>query len=136
MPLADNTGFDRLAPPLQRWLWEQGWSGLREARAAALPLLLDTEKDVVIAAATASGKTEAAFLPLLTRLWQREGKSHGKGLLLYVAPMKALINDQFERLGLICERLELPVTPWHGLSPAMPAWPLRHCRRGGFHGSM
>jgi ATP-dependent Lhr-like helicase len=110
MPPVDRTGFHRLAPPLQRWLWEQGWSGLREAQAAALPLLLDSEKDVVIAAATASGKTEAAFLPLLTRLWRGEGK----GLLLYVAPMKALINDQFERLGLICERLDLPVTPWHG----------------------
>jgi ATP-dependent Lhr-like helicase len=107
---AISQSFDRLAPPLQRWLWEQGWSGLREAQAAALPLLLDGERDVVIAAATASGKTEAAFLPLLTRLWQGEGN----GILLYVAPMKALINDQFERLGLICERLELAVTPWHG----------------------
>lgn len=114
MPANDASAFDRLAPPLQRWLWEQGWHGLREAQAAALPVLLDGERDVVIAAATASGKTEAAFLPLLTRLWRGEGESHGKGLLLYVAPMKALINDQFERLGLICERLELPVTPWHG----------------------
>ena len=105
-----GAAFDRLAPPLQRWLWEQGWSSLREAQVAALPLLLDGEQDVVIAAATASGKTEAAFLPLLTRLWQ----GGGKGMVLYVAPMKALINDQFERLGLICERLELTVTPWHG----------------------
>jgi len=56
---------------------------LREAQAAALPLLLEGEQeggqDVVIAAAAASGKTEAAFLPLLTRLWQGEGK----GLMLY-----------------------------------------------------
>jgi ATP-dependent Lhr-like helicase len=81
---AISQGFDRLAPPLQRWLWEQGWTGLREAQATALPLLLDGERDVVIAAATASGKTEAAFLPLLTRLWQGEGK----GLLLYVAPRR------------------------------------------------
>ncbi len=91
-------------------MWEQGWSGLREAQAAALPLLLEGERDVVIAAATASGKTEAAFLPLLTRLWQAKEK----GIVLYVAPMKALINDQYERLSLICERLEIPVTPWHG----------------------
>jgi ATP-dependent helicase Lhr and Lhr-like helicase len=116
----DILAFDRLAPPLQRWLWEQGWSGLREAQAAALPLLLDGEQDVVIAAATASGKTEAAFLPLLTRLWQEGGKSGGKGMVLYVAPMKALINDQFERLGLICERLDIPVTPWHGDVGAAP----------------
>jgi ATP-dependent Lhr-like helicase len=110
MPISDGAGFDRLALPLQRWLWEQGWHGLREAQAAALPLLLDGEQDMVIAAATASGKTEAAFLPLLTRLWNADCK----GLVLYVAPMKALINDQHERLSLICERLELPVTPWHG----------------------
>ncbi len=95
---------------MQRWLWEQGWSGLREAQAAALPLILDGGRDVVIAASTASGKTEAAFLPLLTRLWQ----GGGKGVVLYVAPMKALINDQHERLELLCERLEIPVYPWHG----------------------
>ena len=109
-PPAEKSAFDRLAPPLQRWLWEQGWSGLREAQAAVLPLLPEGEQDVVIAAATASGKTEAAFLPLLTRLWQAKEK----GIVLYVAPMKALINDQYERLSLICERLEIPVTPWHG----------------------
>ena len=102
--------FDRLAPPLQRWLWEQGWSGLRAAQAEALAPILEGQQDVVIAAATASGKTEAAFLPLLTRLWQGDGQ----GVVLYVAPMKALINDQRERLSLICERLELPVYPWHG----------------------
>ncbi len=102
--------FDRLAPPLQRWLWEQGWSELRAAQAEALAPILDGQQDVVIAAATASGKTEAAFLPLLTRLWQ----GGGQGVVLYVAPMKALINDQHERLGLLCERLEIPVYPWHG----------------------
>ena len=108
--LAEQAAFDRLAPPLQRWLWEQGWSGLRAAQAEALTPILDGQQDVVIAAATASGKTEAAFLPLLTRLWQ----GGGKGVVLYVAPVKALINDQHERLLLICERLEIPVYPWHG----------------------
>jgi ATP-dependent Lhr-like helicase len=108
--LSEQRAFDRLAPPLQRWLWEQGWSGLRAAQAEALAPILDGRQDVVIAAATASGKTEAAFLPLLTRLWQGDGQ----GVVLYVAPMKALINDQNERLSLICERLEIPVFPWHG----------------------
>ncbi len=106
----DAAAFDRLAPPLQRWLWEQGWKELRDAQAAALPLILEGQRDVVIAAATASGKTEAAFLPLLTRLYE----SGGHGVVLYVAPVKALINDQGERIGLMCDRLELPVVPWHG----------------------
>ena len=66
--------FDRLAPPLQRCLWERGWTGLRPAQCEALPLILDGQQDVVIAAATASGKTEAVFLPLLTRLWQNGGR--------------------------------------------------------------
>lgn len=35
MPISEGTGFDRLALPVQRWLWEQGWSGLREAQATA-----------------------------------------------------------------------------------------------------
>ena len=114
--LPKQAPFDLLAPPLQRWLWEQGWSGLRAAQAEALIPILDGRQDVVIAAATASGKTEAAFLPLLTRLWQ----SGGQGVVLYVAPMKALINDQCERLSLICERLEIPVYPWHGDTGAAP----------------
>lgn len=108
--LSSEQAFARLAPPLQRWLWDQGWSGLRPAQAEALPIILAGQQDVIIAAATASGKTEAAFLPLLTRLWQ----AGGQGVVLYVAPMKALINDQFERLSLICERMEIPVYPWHG----------------------
>jgi len=60
--------FERLAPPLQRALWELGWKGLPDTQLQALPLILDT-RDVVISAATSAGKTEAAFLPLLTRLW-------------------------------------------------------------------
>ena len=113
--------LDRLAPPLQRALWELGWTGLRDSQAAALPLILDTQDDVVISAATAAGKTEAAFLPLLTRLWNATQPTSGadsaavvQGVILYVAPVKALINDQVERLQHFCERMDIPVYPWHG----------------------
>lgn len=108
--IASQAAFERLAPPLQRCLWEQDWKGLRAAQLEALPLILDGRGDVVIAASTASGKTEAAFLPLLTRLWQ----GSGQGVVLYVAPMKALINDQEERLSRLCRQMEIPVFPWHG----------------------
>ena len=110
--VAPPDGFNRLAQPLQRALWERGWTGLRDSQVAALPLILDSHDDVVISAATAAGKTEAAFLPLLTRLWQNKAQSDG--LILYVAPVKALINDQAERLQLFCERMDIPVYPWHG----------------------
>jgi ATP-dependent helicase Lhr and Lhr-like helicase len=100
--------FERLTPPLQRTLWRLGWKGLRDHQQATLPLILDTQADVIVSAATASGKTEAAFLPLLTRLW------NGAGVVLYVAPVKALINDQVERLQVFCEGMDIPVYPWHG----------------------
>lgn len=121
-----DSGFARLAPPLQRILWELGWKDLRHNQIKALPLILDTQDDVVISAATAAGKTEAAFLPLLTRLWQRQqslirpdedAATSGcgpNGLILYVAPVKALINDQVARLHIFCERMDIPVYPWHG----------------------
>lgn len=70
----NQNAFERLAPSLQRSLWEQGWTGLRAAQLEALPLILDGRTDVVITASTASGKTEAAFLPLLTLLWQGAGR--------------------------------------------------------------
>ncbi len=105
-------GFNRLAQPLQRALWARGWTGLRDNQVAALPLILDTRDDVVISAATAAGKTEAAFMPLLTRLWH--DKEPSSGLVLYVAPVKALINDQVERLQLFCDPMDIPVYPWHG----------------------
>lgn len=118
--------FNRLALPLQRTLWEKGWTGLRQVQMDALPLLLDGKDDVVISAATASGKTEAAFLPLLTRLyesrsthppdtaWDDNHPPLPTGVILYVAPIKALINDQVTRLQVFCERMDIPVYPWHG----------------------
>ena len=88
-----------------------GWKGLRDNQVAALPLILDTRDDVIVSAATASGKTEAAFLPLLTRLWNGDRSS---GAVLYVAPVKALINDQTERLQAFCDGMDIPIYPWHG----------------------
>jgi ATP-dependent helicase Lhr and Lhr-like helicase len=68
--------------------------------------------DVLIAAPTAGGKTEAAFLPLASRV--AEGAGRTGFAVLYVSPLKALINDQFSRLESLFEALDLPVHPWHG----------------------
>jgi ATP-dependent Lhr-like helicase len=105
-----SRNFDRLDPRIQRWLWQAGWTSLRDAQEQAIPPLLAGDRDLIIAAATASGKTEAAFLPILTRL----AKSDEPRLAVYVGPLKALINDQWQRLEGLCEALEIPVTPWHG----------------------
>lgn len=106
-----SSGFSLLDPRIQRWIWEKGWTSLRDAQEWAIPVLIGANRDVIIAAATAAGKTEAAFLPILTHLLRHEP---GTGSVLYVSPLKALINDQWGRLESLCEDLDVPVIPWHG----------------------
>ncbi len=103
--------FDRLDPRLQRWIWQSRWKSLHDVQARAIPLLLAGEQDVILAAATAQGKTEAAFLPILSNLAQSPELI---ATVAYISPLKALINDQFDRLAEIAGQVELPVTPWHG----------------------
>lgn len=100
-----------MAKPIQRWIWKKGWNNLRDIQEHAIPVLLDEQCDLIIAAATASGKTEAVFLPLLSASLEYSGDGFD---LVYIGPTKALINDQFERLEDLCANLELPVYPWHG----------------------
>lgn len=105
-----SKSFLQLDARIQRYLWAEGWGELRDVQEQAIPLILPGNQDVIVAASTASGKTEAAFLPALTYLLKR----HDDGLIVYVSPLKALINDQFGRLGRLCENLDIPVWPWHG----------------------
>ncbi|EMD9531003.1 DEAD/DEAH box helicase [Pseudomonas aeruginosa] len=108
---SESAGFALLEPRIQRWIWSEGWTSLRDAQERAIPALLGADQDVIIAAATAAGKTEAAFLPILTNLLQ---DIETPGAVLYISPLKALINDQWDRLARLCDELELPVIAWHG----------------------
>lgn len=105
-----SSSFFLLDERIQRFIWTEGWETLREAQEAAIPHIVKADRDVIVAATTAAGKTEAAFFPALTHLVQ----SPPGGLIVYVSPLKALINDQFGRLARLCEQLEVPVWPWHG----------------------
>ncbi|MBX9746994.1 MAG: DEAD/DEAH box helicase [Hyphomonadaceae bacterium] len=97
-----------------RRFWEKRWNALRDIQHRAISAILDNSSDVLISASTAAGKTEAAFLPILTAVKQEERSGLS---ILYVSPLKALINDQFQRLELLCDRLEMPVVRWHGDAP-------------------
>lgn len=108
------SSFDRLHSEIRRWIWEQKWEELRDVQDRAISAILDSRDDVLIAASTAAGKTEAAFLPILTAIADRSDKGLSA---LYVSPLKALINDQFRRLELLCERMEIDVVRWHGDAP-------------------
>lgn len=109
-----SAAFDLLHEKVRRWVWKQGWTELRDIQERSIPILLDGKHDLIIAAGTASGKTEAAFLPIVSRLaW--DDRTAGTGFqALYVSPLRALINDQFGRIETLCEEIELPVTKWHG----------------------
>lgn len=108
--MSQSVAFTRLSRPMQRWIWDQGWDALRDIQEVAVDPILDGE-DVIIAAATASGKTEAAFLPILTAV---EAIAPTQLNVLCISPLKALINDQEGRIRSMCERIDAVVTPWHG----------------------
>lgn len=121
---------------MQRWVHEQGWTTLHDAQERAIGPILDEHHDVIISAATAAGKTEAAFLPICSALAHQRDVARGAptadpweghdpwappvpppapGIeVLYLSPLKALINDQYDRLDMICDRADVAVHRWHG----------------------
>ncbi len=111
LPQSGSSSFELLDEQIRRWIWEQKWDDLREAQEQAIPLILEADADVIVSAPTSAGKTEAAFLPILTRILSQDAPSIR---VLYIGPLKALINDQFQRLDALCENLDIPVHKWHG----------------------
>ena len=103
--------FERYAPFIQDYIYRSGWQNLRGVQNAAGEAIFNTDQNVLISASTASGKTEAAFFPILTLLEEDPSRTVG---VLYIAPLKALINDQFGRLNELCEEAGITVTRWHG----------------------
>lgn len=111
-----SVSFDLLDERVRRWVWRQGWTSLKDIQENSIPVVLAGNSDVIISASTAGGKTEAAFLPVLTSIL-KNGTSSGYQVL-YVSPLKALINDQYRRLSDMTNDLGIDVTPWHGDIPA------------------
>ena len=105
------SAFELLHPGVKHAIWDMGWEQLNPIQAAAFPVVIQQSAHVVITAPTAGGKTEAAFLPVISLI---ADEPDGSIRAMYVGPLKALINDQFERLERICERCQLPVHRWHG----------------------
>ena len=103
--------FGRYAPFIQDFIYRSNWQNLRAIQAAAGEAIFESDENVLLAASTASGKTEAAFFPILTLFDEDPPASVG---CIYIAPLKALINDQFGRLNDLCEEAGIPVWHWHG----------------------
>ncbi|MFJ5440503.1 DEAD/DEAH box helicase [Pectobacterium sp. CHL-2024] len=108
-----SSAYDSLDPRVRKWVYKQGWSALRPLQESAIPVVLARDQDVLISAGTAAGKTEAFFLPACSAIADITG---GFGII-YISPLKALINDQYRRIESLGEALDMPVTPWHGDVP-------------------
>ena len=116
--------FDRYAPFVQDFIYDHGWENLRGIQVAAADAVFNTDENVLLTSSTASGKTEAAFFPILTLMYEDPPASVGA---LYIGPTKALINDQFYRLNDLCEQADIPVWHWHGdVSSSHKAKLLKH----------
>ena len=99
-----------LSEPIRKYIRDKRWEELRAIQAAAITRILTTSHNYILVSKTASGKTEAAFLPILSSVnFNKSGVQ-----VLYISPLIALINDQFYRIEELCHYLEVPVTKWHG----------------------
>lgn len=103
--------FTRLHPAIQQFIWDEQWQSLRRIQEQTIDAIFNTDAHVLVSAPTASGKTEAAFLPILSKILSspKEGVQ-----AVYVGPLKALINDQFHRMEELCHHTDTPVYRWHG----------------------
>jgi ATP-dependent helicase Lhr and Lhr-like helicase len=102
--------FDLLSEPIRKFIRDKGWEQLRPIQTAAIAKILASDDNFILASRTASGKTEAAFLPILSKV-----NFNDSGVqVLYISPLIALINDQFYRIEELCKNLYITVTKWHG----------------------
>ena len=87
------TAFNLLSEPIRKYIRDKKWESLRKIQEAAIQRIITTDNNYVLISRTASGKTEAAFLPVLSKVNFKETGVK----VLYISPLIALINDQFTR---------------------------------------
>ena len=108
--MTDNL-ISNLDSRLLYFLSEQlGWKDLNSIQNKAIPSVLNG-RDTLILSPTASGKTEAALIPIFDDILS---KGHNPLSVLYVSPLKALINDMYNRIERWADYFDLTVTKWHG----------------------
>lgn len=103
--------FERFPDFIREYIYAHNWETLREVQVAAAEVIFDTDANLLLTSSTASGKTEAAFFPVMAKLCEDPPVSVG---VLYIAPLKSLINDQFYRMEELLTESGIPVTHWHG----------------------
>lgn len=103
--------FGRFPDFIREYIYSRGWDSLRQIQISAAKTIFETDHHLLLTSSTASGKTEAAFFPILSELY---GKETAGVSVLYIAPLKSLINDQFGRMEELLAQSGVRVTHWHG----------------------
>ena len=103
--------FESYSPFIREFIYSRGWDKLHEVQITAADIIFNTDDNLLIPSSTASGKTEAAFFPILSQMYDDMPLSVG---VLYIAPLKSLINDQFKRIDELTDMTGIPVYHWHG----------------------
>ena len=112
MSRADDI-FSRFPDFIKEYIYTRGWTELRDIQMSAAEIILGTDKNLLLSSSTASGKTEAAFFPIIADIVNDQGAESSVSVL-YIAPLKSLINDQFYRLEELLDMSGIEVTHWHG----------------------
>lgn len=102
--------YNLLSEPIRKYIRDKRWEQFRQIQAAAISKIIASDENFILASRTASGKTEAAFLPILSKINPEESGVQ----VLYISPLIALINDQFYRIEELCKYIDVIVTKWHG----------------------
>ena len=102
--------YNMLKKEIRRYIYDQKWQQFTKIQDHSIKLYSESEDNLILIAPTASGKTEAAFLPAINSIenWEEGIK------IVYISPLIALINDQFNRISELCRYMEITVTRWHG----------------------
>jgi ATP-dependent helicase Lhr and Lhr-like helicase len=103
--------FDLLVKPVRRLVEQKGFCKPTDPQEKTIPKILDG-KNVLLISPTATGKTEAAFLPILSMLLQQPKTPGIK--VLYITPLRALNRDLLERLQWWCNNLDIKLAVRHG----------------------
>ena len=113
MKKPQKNAFDLLVKPVRRLIEKRGFSKPTEPQQKAIPKILEG-KNVLLISPTATGKTEAAFLPVLSMLLQEEPQRVPGIKVLYITPLRALNRDMLERLEWWCNNLDIKLAVRHG----------------------
>ena len=103
--------FSDLPMFLKEYIHENRWDSFRDVQIRTFAAFKENDNHIIISSATSSGKTEAALFPVIASLYDQPADGIGA---LYIGPLKALIDDQFERMVPMLEKSNIRVTGWHG----------------------